>query len=752
MTTEQKKRPEGAHCAACDRPLTACWRFREDDKHCGLCGEQVLRLVLGHSDADGRTWLYRRPGKPLYLMMSWEFGCADRKVKTRRRPVIDLAGSSALVQHDELGGEQRFELRPGPAIPDKPKWVAAQLVPRFSGFDQLALPPGGVAMWLDVATGCGTERRKAVLLPHADPLLSWQCADPSIHLEDGVWQVYQKGKAVAIPCRLSASVRACVLGLRKQTDQPTSDDVEVVGFERPVELLPGRPYRFELRVNNQAWAAREPVPFHFVWATTAGQAVPPQGHVAFFEGRRLEVRGVDLREQVQLGEVITPTLGLTASEDGPADEPAIEVRGYEVRRDPDRGDWLRVVYPTREELALRPLTVLPPGADRKPQVVRLEIDTTRLGRAEFDGRPLHGHVEFIDSRMRRWSCALHVTANRPERLDHDVAIDWGTTNTCAAYSLGVGRQAPVPVRFMEGQPSPERFPSDIYFVDVSDPDNPIILTGEHASQQGKVHPECLLRSVKRKFQFRERVTVLDERQRHHTYEVRQVVLLLLHRLISQAEVVQGREMRLFGLTFPTKWSPRVRQLLEGVTRELARQLGQERRPLEVEVLPPLIDEANAVALNLLTAQHGRKLPERFFLIAYDFGGGTVDTSVLEVSFRGGRLATRYVGIGGRPDFGGDDVTRAVLMLLRDKLMTALRRRDLFKGPRVLDIPLVADGEPLRDSRREGVVWYQVGRGNWDVLWTVAEFVKKELCNARAPGGAGAPQLAGSLMEQGNKIS
>ena len=77
------------------------------------------------------------------------------------------------------------------------------------------------------------------------------------------------------------------------------------------------------------------------------------------------------------------------------------------------------------------------------------------------------------------------------------------------------------------------------------------------------------------------------------------------------------------------------------------------------VHPPEIDEANAVAINFLRSpKQGRKLGNSFYLIAYDFGGGTIDTSVLQVRFADadGVLRTRYIGLGGLSHFGGDEVT------------------------------------------------------------------------------------------------
>jgi hypothetical protein len=160
------------------------------------------------------------------------------------------------------------------------------------------------------------------------------------------------------------------------------------------------------------------------------------------------------------------------------------------------------------------------------------------------------------------------------------------------------------------------------------------------------------------------------------------------------------------------------------------------------VREPEIDEANAVALNLLTSRKDHALKE-FYLVAYDFGGGTVDTSVLRVRFleKTRELCTNYIGIGGRGDFGGDDVTRAVMLLLHQQLTRALRSRTIplddmgAQAARLKEIPLVADGEELRDIDGDK---YKQGRKNWDALWKAAEAIKIDLCNPSGAANAAAP--------------
>ncbi len=194
-----------------------------------------------------------------------------------------------------------------------------------------------------------------------------------------------------------------------------------------------------------------------------------------------------------------------------------------------------------------------------------------------------------------------------------------------------------------------------------------------------------------------------------------------------------------GLTFPTKWRRETRDRFARVAEALREQFARERKPRIVTVHRPEIDEANAVAIALLDSpEFPEGLGETFHIVAYDFGGGTIDTSVLEVSHDHADdiLRTRYVGLGGLKDFGGDEVTRATMMLLRERIAEAFRGiplelRGKPKGTRAWldEVPLSDD---VGDGHRQGIEQYLMGRENWAKLWQIAEQIKFALCDADAP--------------------
>jgi hypothetical protein len=791
----------------CDIRLHACWPFRPDDRHCALCGLRILRLALSPAAPDGSVWLYQGPGGDVTFRLVWERGPEDRPERRQPlRPLLDFPRSRADFGGEHLTGLE-FSLDDA-AADGQPESLAARLVPRFGDYERLRLPPQGVPGRLVLATAAGLETRPALLLPPPGTS-TLDCPDPSVSLQNGAWHVYPKGAAVTVPLTLSVPVAQWILGASAGPVPGLPGEVRVRGFESPVLLEPGRPHPLELEFSAAGWTAFEPREMALLLQRTglAPERLPIR--LAMVPGGTLQFGGGNPRVvEVRLGRRVTLSLPLSVAPGSslPAPPPAVEVSpddllgpleldlddetqplpavqpiavqehtppesdpgltvvDYAVQQDLSQPDgvsagtaWLRVLRPGRSRL---PWHLAPTGPGQVPDQLDLEIDTTRLDRERLAGAVLRGAVELIDSRQRRWRCEIHAGVARPQRLASWVAFDWGTTNSCAAYRKDVSpEEQPLSVSFDDEQrDTPELFPSDMYFENLSDPLNPVFHLGHDAARRAREHPECCLRSVKRKFQFQERLFVMDERQRGHTYTTAELARLLLRKLIVLAEDTLGQEIHQLGLTFPTKWSARVRTKLEGVTRTLEAELQRERRPFRVTIPPPTIDEANAVAINLITSEHGREdLPETFHLVAYDFGGGTVDTSVLEVYLPQDTTAvrTRYIGLGGRGDFGGDDVTRAVMTLLRDHIADALQRRRIVldvgtgRSVRLLQLPLVADGEPLRAGERGAAHLYQLGRKNWDALWKIAELIKIDLCDQADPDQAAAPRGRGTMTAAAN---
>ena len=667
-------RPE-SQCQACERPLQACWRFQEGDQCCGLCGTQVLHLIAFPLGPDRRPLLpppeerdlcriYWQPGaepaESPQLVLFWALGTEGR-VNQRFLPRIDFALCGARFSGPRRG---RSGVHPRKAGEHPAVGLVGRLVPRRSPAGLVQLPAQGAWGELRIVCDHDTIRRQAVLLPPPGAQSSRDLVEAAPALAHSACCTSTSRPRARCGMYLTFPVGVWVMSCRVEHARSKGfpGTLAVEGFEKPVLLEAAKPFEFDLVVDSSGWKSADPVEFQLTWRLLGLPTAEYRGRLALVRGPRLHVDDSSvrvMRDPVQLGQVALFPLPLSVRSGEDGDGPIQLVR-CEVHCE---GGWLQVVYPTPERL---PLVVGQPG---EQQAVLLQVDTSRLDRATFNNTRLSGRLELIDKRRVKKTVELEVPVKRPDDLKHWVAFDWGTSNSCAAYSTEV-HVRPNPVYLHAQQvKKPEWFPSDVYFKDLSNPEQPVLLIGPDAVDRGE-HRECCLHSVKRKFQFHEDVTVVDERGAAPHLPGRGRGASDAVRLVSQAEKLGRFEIRKLGSTFPTKWPPRVRRKLQKVGEQLQQQLGAERH-CEVVVRPPEIDEANAVAIDLLTS--GETLPAHFHLIAYDFGGGTVDTCVLEVAGADIRsLRTSYVGIGGRRDFGGDEVTRAVLMVLHGRLTAALQ--------------------------------------------------------------------------------
>jgi hypothetical protein len=668
------------------------------------------------------------------------------------------------------------------------------------------LPPSanGVGGRLRIAVNDEIFEQQVLLFPL--PPYAVVCRSIDVGQSAGKTLVlFQKSPRVPVRMELVSETHVWVVGcaVREAGD---AGSVDVVGFEdkltmnvgeksvrfaQPVLLRPKQKTTFTLLVDTSQWLPGQAQKLSGRLQLYGMPACPFRQTLQLIKGARIEFHPSVVQHvpSLQVGQEHRVGFQLSLAEAAPNDQ--IKITSYSINATPE-GDWLKVETPPRGRL---PLTL---KVGTREDLILL-IDTRRLNRAGLDGAILQGEVHLIDDRSRHWICHVQIEVSRVDFFSFPIAFDWGTSNTCAAFSEGKGQRFP-PRPVSLGEYSPRRpeltsangraskgssgisesdedhepdpdgmfeiFPSNVYFKDISDVNNPIILIGPEVESLAQRRPECHLRSLKRKFQFRKQVFVMDEAGSSHVYPVEELVLHLLRCLVARAESGLKREIQIVGLTFPTKWPRSILTRFREVAKRLEIRLNRERQvetPADgsggVVVESPEIDEANAVAIELLASgwvDQNLAQRDRFYLIAYDFGGGTIDTSVLEVVREPGPyFRTNYIGIGGRRDFGGDEVTRAVMMLLHQRLTSFLRGLpitipDASEGdpePKLIEIPLVADGDSV-DGHEEGAVarWLS-GRKNWDTLWRIAENVKISLCRGEDVSGT----VAGFLGSNGDNI-
>ncbi|GDY12148.1 hypothetical protein LBMAG53_10260 [Planctomycetota bacterium] len=262
------------------------------------------------------------------------------------------------------------------------------------------------------------------------------------------------------------------------------------------------------------------------------------------------------------------------------------------------------------------------------------------------------------------------------------AIDFGTTNTCYAWKERVGEGLQIADLVKPPQASRE-IPTLLWYKDISNRALPVIDFGHTARDRiarnsGRSHSYVI--SVKRMMGQDRELVILDDRSglepdRYQRFRPEEIASHFIKDLLRDAEQRIGGRLTEIVATFPILYTRKKLAALRRAFRLAFEALG---RPWSDDQLILRLDETNAAAFNYV---YGQLLDEfrRFAtqerqhrLLSYDFGGGTIDVSLLDVDLTrdlAGKIAvkTHMVGITGDRFFGGDIVTLAVVKLLKAKL-------------------------------------------------------------------------------------
>ncbi|MEM3037730.1 MAG: molecular chaperone DnaK, partial [Nitrososphaerota archaeon] len=228
-----------------------------------------------------------------------------------------------------------------------------------------------------------------------------------------------------------------------------------------------------------------------------------------------------------------------------------------------------------------------------------------------------------------------------------IGIDLGTSNSAAAVVIG-GRPSLIPSA--EGVTLyGKAFPSYVAFTKDGQ-----LLVGEPARRQAVTNPEGTVTGFKRKMGT-------DYRFRLHGKEFtpQQLSAFLLQKIKRDAEAFLGEEVKEAVITVPAYFNDNQRQ----ATKDAAEIAG-------LKVLR-IINEPTAAAL----AYGLDKLEKEMKILVFDFGGGTLDVTIME--FGGGVFEVRATS--GDTQLGGRDMDEAIVNYLvsRFRQETGI---DLTKDP------------------------------------------------------------------------
>ena len=355
----------------------------------------------------------------------------------------------------------------------------------------------------------------------------------------------------------------------------------------------------------------------------------------------------------------------------------------------------------------------------------------------FANPPVLPHAEieiFIEEQKR--SIVLPILLpelHEPPLLQSVLAIDFGNTNTYAAYVAsstmgddGRPRRTVVRVPLRDGDL--EHNPTALFFKDENDPSK--VLIGIEALAQGAARGFALFQGLKRSLvqpEELEKVEQIADRSAGRATGVtkRKLILLYLEHILKKCERKLKRRVVHVCFSHPANYGSRSRKAFDAIIAELERDWKKRHSAIENEITfeKLAIDEASAVCLQFvldktayeehIQTRVGPEPGERFFVASIDVGGGSTDLCLAEFTVTEPTWQTyqsQLHGIGGHETLGGDNFTVAVFEILKDKLLRLIESSGY-------SFPLA----PLDHDRPVGdrLPW-----SNTRALWNLAEEVKK----------------------------
>ena len=303
---------------------------------------------------------------------------------------------------------------------------------------------------------------------------------------------------------------------------------------------------------------------------------------------------------------------------------------------------------------------------------------------------------------------LNLTVNRREEYPYYLAIDFGTTNSCCAYIDMDYAWKLLPLDSKANPP--DIMPSSIIYRSQPKEGNKYDVgydaeTDRTSSNDGPYY----ISSVKRWLGYR------WHRQFPNNQELQpsDVVSHILKHIVNEAEDYLEQQnipskVTKCIITHPTKF-----------TRQQQDDLRQAFENTDISDLI-LIDEASAASMGILFERY-ENLQEDYKLLVYDFGGGTIDIVLSQVTIDGDNITIEPLARGGNPIYGGDDVTQVIV----DFVLKEYRKR-IEKEHSNLNfcIPYFEPKRILQPSRNPKID--DATRRNAASLYQRAEEMKKEL--------------------------
>jgi len=216
-----------------------------------------------------------------------------------------------------------------------------------------------------------------------------------------------------------------------------------------------------------------------------------------------------------------------------------------------------------------------------------------------------------------------------------IGIDLGTSNSAAAIMEG-GQAKIIPSAEGAGVASGKAFPSFVAFTKEGQR-----LVGEPARRQAPINPEGTVYAAKRKMGTNEKFKVRDKE-----FTPQQISAFILQKIKADAEKYLGDKVEEAVITVPAYFNDNQRQ----ATKDAGEIAG-------LNVLR-IINEPTAACLAYGVDKAGKEQK----IMVFDFGGGTLDVTILEMGWDAENKAATFevLSTSGDNQLGGTDMDNALI--------------------------------------------------------------------------------------------
>lgn len=238
-----------------------------------------------------------------------------------------------------------------------------------------------------------------------------------------------------------------------------------------------------------------------------------------------------------------------------------------------------------------------------------------------------------------------------------IGIDLGTSNSAAAIMEG-GRPVIIPSAEGAGVASGKAFPSYVAFTKDGQK-----LVGEPARRQAQINPEGTIRAAKRKMGTDYKYNIFGKE-----YTPQQISAFILQKIKEDSEAYLGEKVDEAVITCPAYFNDNQRQ----ATKDAGEIAG-------FKVLR-IINEPTAACLAYGLEKTGKELK----ILVFDFGGGTLDVTIMEMWAEGG---FKVMATSGDTQLGGTDMDNVLIdyVLKEFKRSTGIDiRNDRLAMQRILE--------------------------------------------------------------------